>query len=90
MLVHGYVDISGVLIFPDTGSYPVSYLSKVSRSLTNADELSRSHPSYCVELSIVPVATLYTPHGLNLGFSRKVQMEILATIPVKSWSCAQA
>ena len=51
MLVRGYVDMSGFPICPDTGRYyPVSYLSKVSLSLTNADELSRSLPSYCVEL----------------------------------------
>ena len=75
MLVRGYVDMSGFPICPDTGRYyPVSYLSKVSLSLTNADELSRSLPSYCVELSLVLIATLYTPHGFNLGSPGKVQM----------------
>ena len=74
MLLREYVDMSGFPIFPDTGRYPVSYPSKVSLSQTDVGELSRSHPSYCVELSIVLIATLYTPHGLNLGSSGKVQM----------------
>ena len=75
MLLREYVDMSGFLIFPDTGGrYPVSYPSKVSLSQTDVDELSRSHPSYCMELSLVLISTLYTPHGLNLGPSGKVQM----------------
>ena len=75
MLVREIVDMSGFPIFPGTGGrYPVSYPSKVSLSQTDVGELSRSHPSYCVELSIVLIATLYTPHGLNLGSSGKVQM----------------
>ena len=74
LLVREYVDMSGFPIFPDTGRYPVRYPSKVSLPQTEADELSRSHPNYCVERSLVLIATLYTPHGFNLGSSGKAQM----------------